>query len=139
VRVRVELARGQGGQDRGVIAVDRDHDVFRLRDLRSSQQIAGGAVPQERCQAVTVRRVDGGGTGVDHDDPVGFRAVSEQGRDRTAAHRPVAEQHDVVSHLLPPTGVDQGPAPLVGEDLQRRADQQDQERDTQRGHQHRVQ
>jgi hypothetical protein len=59
--------------------------------------------------------------------------VAEHGIDRGTAFRAVADDDGVVAHSAPPSLDLQGLAGSLGEDLNRGTDQDDQERDPQRG------
>ena len=65
-------------------------------------------------------------------------AVADQGVDGTATLGAVADDDDVLVHLLPPPGDPELLAALGGEDLQGGADQQDQEGDPERRDHERV-
>ena len=78
------------------------------------------------------------GARVDDHDRLAVLPVVDQGLDRAAALGAVADDDDVLSHVLPPAGDPEHLAALRGEHLEGGPDQQHQERDAERGDDERV-
>ena len=134
-----DLPGGQRDQHRGVVATGGDDD--RRRVLGPRPAAARRTLVASPCTVTrpAARGVFEGATfGVDDDDVAAGRLVAEDRGDRRFALGAVADDDGVVAHSAPPTlDLPCLPGPL-GEHLERRADQHDQERDPQRGEDHDV-
>ena len=107
-------------------------------DARPAQHLAPGGVAGDHREPVGVRVLQRHRARVDDHDRLAVLAVVDQGLDRAAALGAVADDDDVLAHLLPPPGDPEHLAALRGEHLEGGPDQQHQEGDAQRGDHERV-
>ena len=102
-------------------------------DAGAAQHLAPGGVAGDDGEAVGVGVLQGDRARVDDDDGLAVLAVVDQRLDRAAALGAVADDDDVLSHVLPPPGDPEHLAALRGEHLQGGTDQQHQEGDAEPG------
>ena len=132
-RGRVELARGERDQHRGVVAVGRDDDGGGLADPRRLERGLRAGVGHDAREPAALRLLDDVGALVDDDDLARLAVRREQRGDRRLALDAVAADDDVVAQGLPPELLAVVGAGAVGEHLERGRDQDDEEQHA-RGH-----
>jgi hypothetical protein len=116
----------------GVVARHGDDDARGGLDLGALQHVAASAVALDGGDAVVTGVGDVVAVVVDDDDLVAVGAVVEQGAHRAAALGAVADDDGVVAQGGPPTVLPELLAGALGEDLERGADQHDEEQHAQR-------
>ena len=127
-----QLARGEGDEDGGVVAVGGDDDRFRVLGAGKAQHLGVGRTAADGDQARALGALEGRGILVDDDDVRGCDLVADHRGDRGPALGAVSDDDGVVAHFAPPSLDLQCLARLCGEGFDGGADQHDQERHPQR-------